>query len=56
MKQILLGFLFFMMLSCGTGKTDQVKKDSVKEKSFVENDLKDFFGNISVPMVYLELP
>ena len=32
MKQILLGFLFFMMLSCGTGKTDQVKKDSVKEK------------------------
>jgi len=44
MKQILLGFLFFMMLSCGTGKTDQVKKDSVKEKyanQIQADDLKE---------------
>ncbi len=44
MKQILLGFLFFMMLSCGTGKTDQVKKDSVKEKyanQIKSDDLKE---------------
>jgi Zn-dependent M28 family amino/carboxypeptidase len=44
MKQILLGFLFFMMLSCGTGKSDQVKKDSVKEKyanQIQADDLKE---------------
>ncbi len=41
---LLLGFLFFMMLSCGTGKTDQVKKDSVKEKyanQIKSDDLKE---------------
>ena len=32
MKKILFGLLFFMMLSCGTGKTDNAVKDSVKEK------------------------
>ncbi len=44
MKQILLGFLFIMMLSCGTGKTDQVKKDAVKEKyanQIKSDDLKE---------------
>ncbi len=44
MKQILLGLLFFMMLSCGTGKTDKAIKDSVKEKyasQIKSDDLKE---------------
>ena len=44
MKQIFLGLLFFMLLSCGTGKTDNAIKDSLKEKyanQIKSDDLKE---------------
>ncbi len=44
MKQIFLGLLFFIMLSCGTGKSDKAVKDSIKEKyanQINSDDLKE---------------